>query len=109
MVIWMVDITPLVQAVIVVCSIAITGYLIPWFKRKFNASDTEDFMKWVEIAVLAAEQLYSSTQGDAKKQYVVNFLKQHYTIDEDIIENAIEGTVKSIHASLKEGSADESR
>ena len=41
-------------------------------------------LRWVEIAVSAAEQLFDAKNGNAKKQYVVSFLEERgYRVDEE--------------------------
>ena len=59
-------------------------------------------MKWVEIAVAAAEQLFHTTQGKEKKTYVVQFLQeQGVTFSEAEIDAAIEGAVLKLHRDLE--------
>ena len=58
-------------------------------------------LRWVEIAVSAAEQLYDATQGNAKKQYVVSFLEERgYRVDEEELNLAIEAAVLRLHREI---------
>ena len=78
----MTDLTPVINAVIALAAALITAFVIPWIKRNTSAKDREEFLKWVEIAVSAAEQLFYSTQGKEKKKYVVQFLEgKGFTLD----------------------------
>lgn len=97
----MTDITPVVQAVITLAVALITAFVIPWLKNKIGAQNMDEFMRWVQIAVAAAEQLYTSTDGDAKKAYVVQFLSNKgFKVDTEVLDNAIEAAVLELHNSL---------
>lgn len=96
-----IDLTPLFQAVIALLAVIITSFVIPYIKRKVDAADLAEFRGWVKVAVAAAEQLYEVTQGEAKKQYVVDYLAaKGYTVDPDDVENAIEAAVIQLHNEL---------
>lgn len=98
----MTDLTPVINAVIALIAALITAFVIPWIKRNTTAQDREEFLKWVEIAVAAAEQLFLSTQGYAKKEYVVGFLEEKgFTFSEEEINAAIEGAVLRLHRGLE--------
>ena len=65
----------------------------------------EQLLVWVDIGVAAAEQLFESSQGQEKKQYVLDFLaRQGYDLDSAQVANAVEAAVLKLHASL-EGAA----
>lgn len=69
-----IDYTELIQAVIALLSAIITGFIIPYIKKKITKERLEELKSWVEIAVRAAEKLYGSKTGQQKKDYVVAFL-----------------------------------
>lgn len=95
------DATPIIQAVITLCVVCFTGFFVPYFRTKFGIEKTNDLLLWVDIAVKAAEQLYTSEQGKAKKQYVLTFLSNKgYNIDDKEIDSMIEAAVLEIHDSL---------
>lgn len=97
----MTNITPIIQAVIGLCVALVTAFVIPWVKAKVGAQDMTDLLAWVDIAVAAAEQIYTSTQGSEKKRYVVHFLQQQgYTIDPAALDSAIESAVLILHNDL---------
>lgn len=99
----MTDLTPIINAVVALVAAIITAAVIPWIKRNTTAKDREDFLHWVEIAVAAAEQLFLSTQGSAKKEYVVGFLEEKgFTFSEEEINAAIEGAVLRLHKEIRE-------
>ena len=97
-----INITPIVEAGILLIAAIISAFVIPWIKSKAKIEDTTDFLRWVEIAVAAAEQLYESTDGAAKKKYVLTYLHgKGITLDAEDIENAIEAAVIKLHSELK--------
>ena len=97
----MTDITPIIQAVVALAVALITAFVIPWMKNKIGAQNMDEFMRWVQIAVAAAEQLYKSTDGDGKKAYVVNFLaSKGFKVNPEEFDNAIEAAVLKLHNEL---------
>lgn len=98
----MTDLTPVFKAFAYLLATILTAFFIPWIKRNTTAKDREDFLRWVEIAVAAAEQVFLSTQGSAKKEYVVGFLEEKgFTFSEEEINAAIESAVLRLHRSLE--------
>lgn len=97
------DVTPVVEALIGLCAVFITAVVIPYVKAKYSNEDITEFMSWVKIGVMAAEQLYDSTKGEQKKSYVLDFLAEKgYKISELEVENAIEAAVLELHSALYE-------
>ena len=99
----MIDITPIVNAVIALIAAIITVFLIPWIKSKVEAEKLSKIMRWVRIAVDAAEQIYKeSGMGEKKKQYVLDFLEgKGFTIDPNSIDAMIEAAVLSLNLDKK--------
>ena len=93
----MIDLTPIFVALIGLAAALITVFLIPYMKSKYNATQQEEIVTWVEFAVLAAEQLYGSGMGQEKKAYVLEFLRQQgYAVDAAKLEVLIESAVKAL-------------
>lgn len=98
----MTNLTPVIEAVIALVAALISAFVIPWIRRNTSAQDRDDFLRWVEIAVAAAEQLFASTQGKEKKKYVIAFLEEKgYTWSESELNAAIEGAVLKLHRELE--------
>lgn len=98
----MTDLTPVINALIKLVLVLAVTFLIPWIRRNTTAKDREDFLRWVEIAVAAAEQLFYTTQGPEKKKYVMQFLQgQGFTFSEEELNAAIEGAVLKLHREIK--------
>ena len=69
----MIDITPIMEAIITLVFLCITTFLIPYIKSKTTAAQQEQIQAWVNIAVMAAEQLIQgSGMGAEKKKYVIS-------------------------------------
>ena len=96
-----IDITPIIQAVITLLAAIVSAFLVPWIKRKASAAQLEQMEAWTRIAVAAAEQLYTSPDGQEKKAYVLNFLaSKGYHVSSAEVENAIEAAVLELHDQL---------
>ena len=69
------DYTMIIKGVITILMALITMFVIPWLKSKTTEEQFNDILKWVKIAVQAAEMIYKeSGMGKAKKAYVESFL-----------------------------------
>ena len=96
-----IDITPIVQAVVALLAAVISAFLVPWIKRKASAAQLEQMEAWTRIAVAAAEQLYTSLDGEKKKADVLDFLAgKGYHVSSAEVENAIEAAVLELHDQL---------
>ena len=73
----MIDLTPLVQAIIALAATAVTVFLIPWLRNRYGNETLEKARSWVQIAVYAAEKVYGAGHGDEKLAYAEDFLAQH--------------------------------
>lgn len=98
----MVNITPIINAVIALVAALVSAFLIPWLKNKVAADKLAQYKEWVTIAVKAAEQIYAGTgRGEEKKKYVVAFLQaKGFKIDFDSIDNMIEAAVYELSQTL---------
>lgn len=58
--------------VVIVCTVAISGTIIPWIKRQIHDSEYAEFLDTVKEAVRMAEQtIKASGQGKIKKAEVI--------------------------------------
>ena len=96
----MLDLTPIIQAIIGLAATAITVFLIPWLRERFGNEKLEKARGWVEIAVLAAEKLYGAGNGDAKLAYAEKFLAEHkIKLDVDTLKAMINAEIKKMEQS----------
>lgn len=101
-----INMTEIIKAVLALVSVLITGALLPYLQSKMDSSKFNKLAELVDIFVGAAEQLYSSDQGQEKKRYVVDKLTDAgYRVEEAEIDAMIESAVLSLHAALKGGAA----
>ena len=93
-----IDLTPIINEVIMLITVIITAFLIPWIKSKTTESQQCSMISWARIAVAAAEQIFTGDgRGEEKKQYVMDFLKEHgFKIDETSVSNLIEAAVQEL-------------
>lgn len=93
-----IDFNVVIEAVAALIAALISAVLIPWIRNKISAAQFEQIKLWVNIAVEAAEQLYTgSGRGAEKKAYVVKFLEQKgFKIDADSLDKLIEAAVFNI-------------
>ena len=98
----MIDLTPIIEAIIALIVALVSVFLIPWLKTKIGENKLAEIMTWVQVAVEAAEQLYKeSGQGAKKKQYVLDFLaSKGFTLNEDEIDKLIESAVYTLKGNI---------
>lgn len=89
------DYTLLFEGVLTILFALVTMYVIPWIKTKVSAEELTEIIKWVKIAVQAAEMIYKeSGMGEEKKAYVKTFLEDKgIKYDERQIDSMIESAV----------------
>lgn len=96
-----VNLTPIVEAVISLIGVLISVYLIPFLKKKLNNEQLTEVKKWTLIAVQSAEQIFNSKQGEAKKQYVLDFLgTKGYDVTSEDIDNLVESAVYTLKSAV---------
>ena len=96
----MVNLTPILNALILLISAAISAFLIPYLKRKMTTEDLQTLEKWVKIGVAAAEQLYGAEQRLQKKQWVLDYLESNGYIVDPAIDSMVEAEVLRLHREL---------
>lgn len=95
------NITEILEAFVYVFVAIVSLFVIPFIKSKVGAQNMDEFLRWVDIAVAAAEQLYDSTDGSMKKHYVLNYLTDKgFVVDEAELNLAIEAAVNRLHHEL---------
>lgn len=74
-------------AIIPLALLVVAGYLIKTFRD-------DNVIKWVKIAVKAAEQIYNASgQGKEKFTYVSKWISEKFKIPEADLKNLIESAV----------------
>ena len=95
------ELTDIICAVIVLLAAIMTATLVPWLKETMGVQERSEMLRWIEIAVMAAQQLYHDLDGTARKEYVLHFLEEKgYDVDTQEVDNAIEATVLKLRREL---------
>ena len=98
----MLNITDIMSAIIALAAAILTTFVVPAIRQKMDAEDFAQMLKWVKIAVQAAELIYKGTGlGAQKKAYVKEFLlSRGYELDETELDAAIEAAVLELKVSV---------
>ena len=97
----MIDITTIIEAAVKLIAAVTCVVIIPYIKTLCSASQLKSIDAWIKIAVAAAEQIYSSTQGAEKKQYVINYLTDKgLKVNTRDLDKLIEASVLELHSEL---------
>lgn len=91
----MVDLTQVIVALLTLAFSAVSAFLIPYIKAKVSSEQLDTIKFWVNIAVEAAEMIYTGTgRGQEKKAYVVKLLNSKgFTLNPEEIDSIIEAAV----------------
>lgn len=97
----MIDLTPLIEVLVMAAALAVSAFVIPWLKGKTTAQQREDLLKWVDIAVAAAQQLFHQCSGQERLEYALEVLaNKGYDVDSVIVRDAVEAAVLKLHQGL---------
>lgn len=96
----MIDLTPIINAVIAIAAAVATAFLIPWIRSKTTEGQRKELAAWIKIGVAAAEQLYAGQgRGEEKKAYVLKFLADNgYSVDLESVNAMIEAAVQQLNS-----------
>jgi len=98
----MIDLTPIINAVIAILGAVATCYIVPWIKEHTTAKERENLLFWAEIAVKSAQQLYYQLDGRARKEHAREILRQHgFDVDDPSVDAALEAEVLKLHQALE--------
>ena len=97
----MTNLTDIAEAIIALAVTVITAFLIPWIRSKTTAEQREDLLKWADIAVAAAQQLFYHYDGDARLSYALSILEEKgFDINSKAVCDAIEAAVLTLHQTM---------
>lgn len=93
----MLDLTPLVQAIITLAATAVTLFLIPWLRERYGNETLNKAKSLVQIAVYAAEKVYGAGNGEQKLEFAEHVLAQHkIKLDTNTIMAMIDAEIKKM-------------
>ena len=98
----MIDLTPILQAVIALAAALITAYVIPWIRSKTTFEQRELLLSVISSLVYAAEQIYGAGNGEKKLAYVIAELEgRGMTVDVAAIEAIVKEQYAMLHKQTK--------
>ena len=114
------DITPIILAVIALCTVLLTSFVIPKLKIKHPQEEIDNALNQLEVyknvAMLACrmvEQLYpgmAQTKFNEARNFMIDYLtKAGIKIDEDQVTAAIESAVLEINKTLRNPAPEEDK
>ena len=96
-----IDLTQIIIGVITILFALLTRYAIPYAKEKLNTNQMELLRIAVKTFVYAADQIYTSEQGQEKKAYVIKLLRENgYDVDDKAVEGKIRSEVDALIESM---------
>lgn len=99
----MIDLTQVATALISLVIALVSAFLVPYLKNRLTTSQFNTMVSWVNIAVEAAEMIYTgSGRGEEKKEYVVNSLNEKgFSLNSNEIDTLIESAVLELKQAQK--------
>ena len=98
-----VDWSPLFNGLIALAGVILTAYIIPLLKQSLSSKQLENVRLAVNTSVRAAEMLFSTEQGAAKKKWVLDYLaSQNIVVDEEQLNALIEEAVYELNKDKNE-------
>lgn len=86
----MIDLTPIIQAIIALLAAIVTYKVIPWIKARTTNEQQSMLRAAITTAVFAAEQLYGAGAGAEKMDFAIEYLrKKGFDVDRVEIEAAV--------------------
>lgn len=93
----MIDLTPIINAIIALLAAIITVKVIPWIKAKTTNEQQATLKAVVKTLVFAAEQTWGAGHGNEKLDFVIEQLRiKGYTVDRLEIEAAVGEYINNI-------------
>ena len=90
--------SPLFNGLIALAGVILTAYIIPLLKQSLSSKQLENVRLAVNTSVRAAEMLFSTEQGEAKKKWVLDYLaSQSIVVDEKQLNALIEEAVYELN------------
>ena len=92
----MIDLTPIINAAILLLASIVTYKVIPWIQAKTTNEQQTMLRATIKTLIFAAEQIYGAGHGEEKLQYVEQMLvEKGFTVDIDEIEAAVKEHLNS--------------
>ncbi len=94
----------LLRLVVLLAVFAVSCYLIPWIRGKIGQDRLDEITRWVNTAVLMAQQVYHAQTGAERKAIVIDLLRdiliaKNISISDDQLDMLVEAAVKQMKIS----------
>lgn len=94
----------ILRLVVLLAVFVVTCYLIPWIRGKIGQDRLDEITRWVNTAVLMAQQVYNAKTGAERKAIVIDLLKdiliaKNISISDNQLDMLIEAAVKQMKIS----------
>ena len=94
----------LLRLVVLLAVFAVSCYLIPWIRGKIGQDRLDEITRWVNTAVLMAQQVYNAKTGAERKAIVIDLLRdiliaKNISISDYQLDMLIEAAVKQMKIS----------
>lgn len=91
----------ILKLIVMIAVFIVTCYLIPWVRGKIGQDKLDEITKWVNAAVLMAQQVYFAKTGAERKAIVIDLLKniliaKNISISDEQLDMLIEAAVKAM-------------
>ncbi len=91
----------ILRLLVLLAVFVVTCYLLPLIKSKIGQDKLEEIIKWVNAAVLMAQQVYHAKTGAERKAIVIDLMKgiliaKKISITDEQLDLLIEAAVKSM-------------
>ena len=96
----------ILKLIVMIAVFIVTCYLIPWVRGKIGQDKLDEITRWVNAAVLMAQQVYFAKTGAERKAIVVDLLKniliaKNISVSDDQLDILIEAAVKAMRIEEK--------
>ena len=96
----------ILKLVVMIAVFIVTCYLIPWVRGKIGQDKLDEITRWVNAAVLMAQQVYFAKTGAERKAIVVDLLKniliaKNISVSDEQLDILIEAAVKAMRIEEK--------
>lgn len=100
-------ITKIVEAVLTIVLALVSAYVIPWIKTKIGQDKMDQLNRFIELAVRAAEQLYTPEEWEQKKKYVLQLAAgEIQQLGLGLTEEQLDAIIEGIVNAVKHGGAE---
>ena len=94
------------KLIVMIAVFTVTCYLIPWVRGKIGQDKLDEITRWVNAAVLMAQQVYFAKTGAERKAIVVDLLKniliaKNISVSDEQLDILIEAAVKAMRIEEK--------